>query len=158
MQMAAGMEVHMKGYPYRIVFCDDVEVTLCDLEDRKRRKHIPRDDFDVAFLAGEVTPYIEGFHPEVWRENRDRSEKSLTAAIYSPAAQADIDYKLPYARYFIDNTVGEKEQDEVVQQIAEELGHSRVPGPSTARRWAQKLRASAFNPASLIDRRRKSFQ
>ena len=158
MQIAAGMKIDLKGSAYQIVFCDDVQVTLCDINNHKRRQHVEREEFDEAYLLGEVTPYVEGFPPEVWREDSKDAIQPLRADLASPEERADIDYKLPYARYFVENIVSANEQKQVVQQIASELDHSRIPGPSTVRRWASRLKQSGFDPAALIGRRRQSFR
>lgn len=158
MQMTAGAEIHFLGEPYKIVYCDDIDVLVSSLDDRTERQRFSREEINQAYLDGHLLPFEHGFSPDEWRNNIEKSNCLESFEFADECERAQVEYRLPYALYFAKNTVSANEQELRCQEIGAAHDHPTVPTASTARRWASRYIESKFNPASLIDRRRKSFR
>lgn len=158
MQLTAGAEVHFKGTGYQVLYCDDIEMRICEIENRTRRASLTIDEVMQAYMEGEIVPYEHGFAPKEWEENIKSSNDLGSLEFADEAERREVEYRLPYADFFAKNIVGGDEQADLVKEIAEAQGHATFPSASTARRWASRYKAARFNPMALIDRRRKSFR
>lgn len=158
MQLAVGAEVYFKGTGYHVLYRDDIEVRICEIENRMNRTSFSTEDIMEAYLAGEIVAIEQGFAPEEWSENIANSRDLESMEFANEAERRQVAYRLPYADFFARNIVGAEEQEDRAKEIAELHGHTAFPSASTARRWAVRYRESRFNPTSLIDRRRKSIR
>lgn len=158
MQLTAGAEVHFKGTGYQVLYCDDIEVRICEIENRAQRATLTTDEVMQAYLDGQIVAYEHGFAPDEWAENIASSNDLGSLEFADEGERRQVKYRLPYAEFFAQSIVGALEQDDRVKEIAEAQGHATFPSASTARRWASRYREARFNPMALIDRRRKSFR
>lgn len=158
MQIAAGTEIHFRGDAYRIAYCDEQTVLVSKLDNDSDRQLFEREEIERAYVEGEMMPFDHGFKREAWRKNIQLSNTLDSYEFADAEERAQVEYRLPYARFFAENIVGADEQSQSCAEIARNHKHTLVPGASTARRWAARYRDHQFNPTSLIDRRRKSFR
>lgn len=147
MQFTSNAEIHWNGDLFKILYADDVQVLL-EQTDTGKSEVFPRDQLEVAYMQGQLTPYEHGYTPSEWQANA-----KLTLELANDWERDLVEYRLPYARYFRKNIVSAKNQAAICKEIAKRQGHSVSAPPSTARRWAKRLRDGRDNPAALIDRR-----
>jgi hypothetical protein len=152
MDFKADTEFELDGVLHRIVFSDFKRVVFEQL-DSGHTTIESREVLEDAYAKGNLAPYTYGFDTDVWRSN-----SRLTLDMATDYERKIVAYRLPYARHFAMNVVSAADQEAVCISIGERHNHTTFARPSSARRWAAKLRRSRINPASLIDLRCKSIK
>lgn len=152
MNFKADTEFEYNGVLHRIVFSDFKRVVFEQLDTGQSCLE-SREALETAYENGQLIPHTYGFDTEVWRSNAQ-----LTLDMATDYERNIVAYRLPYARYFSMNVVSAADQEAVCRSIGERHGHANYARPSTARRWAARLRASRHNPAALIDLRCKTIK
>ena len=152
MNFKADTEFEYNGILHRIVFSDFKRVVFEQLDSGQSCIE-SRAALEHAYEEGNLIPHIYGFDTQVWRSN-----SRLTLEMATDYERNIVAYRLPYARYFSMNVVSAADQEAVCQSIGERHGHTNYARPSTARRWAARLRMARHNPAALIDLRCKTVK
>lgn len=118
---------------HKIIYCDEESIVTLRLSDGLREAH------DLMEFMGEP---LEPLAVLVTSHNH----RPTQAPQYTDAQRSRVNYKKPYATYFMENTVRDKDCDEIIERIYAESGHKflfpnkRKPSRASCFRWGKCLR------------------
>lgn len=147
MKIKAGANIYWDQRLFKILFIDERSVLL-ESDENQARSEVSRAEFDGAISACEICLLQPDPVDLSWEHNPE-----TVVQLLSETDIATIKYRLPYARSFLANCISVATQRDAILEIAEVNKHPTddLPGASTARRWAKRLKDMGGHPSALLD-------